>query len=477
MKRVLVRITASLLVAFMLIGFVPVMSTGLTMRAATAEVVLSLNLSKETATEVVLTVKLDSGSIGAIDFGIKFNKEKIKSCTSIVGSLPGGQMMTNNKTCLVAGATTVALGTAGTVLATYTFEKVSGKWITKNDFTLSISNCADGNANSVANRVTNNLPAVAQEPVTEPPTKPKTEPTKEPSTEPKTEPTTEPETTTESTTEESTTKSTTADTTTTASNIGTCGINATWFFDEPTGTLLISGAGEMNDYYSNEPEWLKRYGDLIKEVNVRQGITSIGAGSFENCTQLESVYLPSTVTSIGRNAFEGCDALKNVYYEGSEDSFRAAFPRAEEIFDSDNTEIIFNKNVSAIWEEFDVLTTQTTEEDKDDDAGKIRIPKKTGIILIAVSVLLIEIIIVCIILIIRGKKKKQPSDAVAVQNPNQYTDQYSAQYTGQASNQYPNQTNDQSYDSDAYKHYVVKNEQDWDNGKDNDQGAPPTEYL
>ena len=50
----------------------------------------------------------------------------------------------------------------------------------------------------------------------------------------------------------------------------------------------------------------------IRTLTVMEGVRSIGARSFMNCTSLESISLPSTVESIGENAFYGCRLLGSV---------------------------------------------------------------------------------------------------------------------------------------------------------------------
>ena len=55
---------------------------------------------------------------------------------------------------------------------------------------------------------------------------------------------------------------------------GTCGENVTWEFDESTGTLTISGTGEMEDYGGNigDIPWVL-YLDDIEYANIAELIT------------------------------------------------------------------------------------------------------------------------------------------------------------------------------------------------------------
>ena len=92
---------------------------------------------------------------------------------------------------------------------------------------------------------------------------------------------------------------------------GTCGANASWSFDEVTGTLTISGEGAIEKYIG----W-SGLGEKIKTLNIKDGITEIGYGAFSDCKSLTEVIIPDSVTVIEGFAFSGCTSLKDVYYTG-----------------------------------------------------------------------------------------------------------------------------------------------------------------
>lgn len=99
-----------------------------------------------------------------------------------------------------------------------------------------------------------------------------------------------------------------------------CGDNATWSFDEATGTLTISGTGDMYDYnniYGGEvvgtapfAPWID-FIDSIKRIVIEDGITYI-SGGFLGCKNANELIIPESVTSVDVMAFRGCLSLKNV---------------------------------------------------------------------------------------------------------------------------------------------------------------------
>ena len=94
-----------------------------------------------------------------------------------------------------------------------------------------------------------------------------------------------------------------------ADDSGSCGENVTYSFVESTGTLTISGTGDMN-FFDDSP-W-NAYRSSIKKVVINNGVTSIGREAFSGCTGLTSVTIGNDVTSIGYQAFSGCTGLTSV---------------------------------------------------------------------------------------------------------------------------------------------------------------------
>ena len=64
-------------------------------------------------------------------------------------------------------------------------------------------------------------------------------------------------------------------------------------------------------------------GELVTDLVIPDGVTSIGDYAFDGCTSLTSVTIPDGVTSIGDDAFDGCDRLQynefgNALYLGND---------------------------------------------------------------------------------------------------------------------------------------------------------------
>jgi len=110
-----------------------------------------------------------------------------------------------------------------------------------------------------------------------------------------------------------------------AATSGTCGKNLTWAYEKATGTLTISGTGDMYGYYreasdpdedwyySNAP-WID---ESVKTVIVEEGVTSIGSGAFLEIGSLTEITLPSTLTYIGSHAFDYCYSLQEIVFPDS----------------------------------------------------------------------------------------------------------------------------------------------------------------
>lgn len=76
------------------------------------------------------------------------------------------------------------------------------------------------------------------------------------------------------------------------------------------GTLTISGSDDMG-YWITESPW-SDYREQIKSVVIKEGVTSIHPGAFEECANLVSVSIPNSVTFIGDYAFGWCPNLESV---------------------------------------------------------------------------------------------------------------------------------------------------------------------
>ena len=61
--------------------------------------------------------------------------------------------------------------------------------------------------------------------------------------------------------------------------------------------------------------------DGLTNVVIGNGVTSIGSYAFGSCSNLTSVTIPDSVTSIGYAAFSGCFNLDTIYYAGSEEEW------------------------------------------------------------------------------------------------------------------------------------------------------------
>lgn len=96
---------------------------------------------------------------------------------------------------------------------------------------------------------------------------------------------------------------------------GTCGSNMYWVLDD-NGVLTISGSGKMNNFTGYRSSPWSEYKDIIKAVKVENGVESIGANAFCNCTSLTEIHLPESIKSIENQIFKD-SGLKDIYYSGT----------------------------------------------------------------------------------------------------------------------------------------------------------------
>lgn len=100
-------------------------------------------------------------------------------------------------------------------------------------------------------------------------------------------------------------------------------------YDDTTGCLTISGAGEVTGSLTYLKDLQKlgakfpvfRFLDSIvvinglcgiKHVIIKDGITKIGKEAFQALVTLEDIVIPNSVTEIGECAFDECISLKNI---------------------------------------------------------------------------------------------------------------------------------------------------------------------
>lgn len=90
---------------------------------------------------------------------------------------------------------------------------------------------------------------------------------------------------------------------------GNCGPNVTYELDS-NGILTIIGTGDMENYKSGSAPWYSRR-ESIRNVVIKNGVTSVGKYAFEGCN-MTNIAIPDSVTKIGERAFYGCLSLSTI---------------------------------------------------------------------------------------------------------------------------------------------------------------------
>lgn len=84
---------------------------------------------------------------------------------------------------------------------------------------------------------------------------------------------------------------------------GYCGSDLTWNFNGSSGTLTISGSGDMSDYSLPSYVPWNSYFNVISNVEFNGKITSIGDRAFCDLDNVTSINIPNTIIRIGECAF------------------------------------------------------------------------------------------------------------------------------------------------------------------------------
>ena len=128
---------------------------------------------------------------------------------------------------------------------------------------------------------------------------------------------------------------------------GSCGENVTWKFDTVKGTLIISGTGAMANYeyyedYYGEVYVVDRPWEMFaydtKSVVIEDGVTTIGACAFLDCSNLTSIVIGDSVESINFSAFAYCDNLEKFVVD--EDNQHYSSDEYGVLFNKDKTKLI-----------------------------------------------------------------------------------------------------------------------------------------
>lgn len=208
---------------------------------------------------------------------------------------------------------------------------------------------------------------------------------------------------------------------------GDCGKNVAFTLTKG-GVLTLSGSGATDNFHSaKSPEWVE-YKDLIKEVIVNEGITSLGSMIFRHCKGIEKITLPESLTGISQYALGGCVSLDNltlpkniaeigknvvsgtvlgyVYYEGDNwDNVNLA--DGNDNLSAKLTVQDPNKKEEEIIPNPDILPEDNINEENDNNEDIVEKYNEINIkdiVLISGLSLIILVFIIVVIIIIRRKK-------------------------------------------------------------------------
>ena len=99
----------------------------------------------------------------------------------------------------------------------------------------------------------------------------------------------------------------------------------------------------------------------VKSIIISEGIPQINLHTFQHCSNLESITIPTTVTSIGQGAFKECTSLKTVIYNGTEKQFAKIVVEEENLLFHAAEKIFMGMEVPPVTEEPEVSLTPSVQ--------------------------------------------------------------------------------------------------------------------
>ena len=98
------------------------------------------------------------------------------------------------------------------------------------------------------------------------------------------------------------------------------GKNVAWSYNTDKKELTISGIGRMCTYFDCVTPW-NHFMTELKSVVINDGVTNVGRGAFQGCSEIIEVDIPESVTAIEPFAFDGCGKITHFDLPDSISSF------------------------------------------------------------------------------------------------------------------------------------------------------------
>ena len=117
---------------------------------------------------------------------------------------------------------------------------------------------------------------------------------------------------------------------------GECGNNCKWIITNEN-KLLIYGDGEIKKYSINYLPNYYKYKEIIKTIEIEEGIKTIGEYSFYNLNKVEKLIIGKDVETIGEKSFLFMNSLKTIEVKEENINFKV---ENNVLYNNDLTEII-----------------------------------------------------------------------------------------------------------------------------------------